>query len=367
MAIFPLTLLDRADMSAAALPNPPHKTGTTMLLDQRAIGWAEFGDPDGDVVFWFPGTPGARMQVPADLNEAALAHHLRVICVERPGTGDSTPQHHERVVDFVPDFDEVTEHLGIDRYAVVGLSGGGPFTLAVAWAHPERVTAAVVLGGIGPTRGTDSVVSHTLALVPLAALLERVEDAVGELVSKVLRALGPYGDPMIDAFFWTQIGDRDAMAMTPGHKRQMVRDLVDAANRSQLAAPFRDLVMMGRHWGFEIGEIRVPVTFWSGTSDPIVPYFHAERQAKRVPGARLRTVQSRGHFAGYTDVAAVFDVIREHWPILRPVPSEKKAPAKKVAAKTSAAKTTPSKTASAKAAKRSSVSSTRQASAPASS
>ena len=342
MAIFPLTLLAKSDMTE--LPNPPFRTGTTMLDDQRAIGWAEFGDPDGDVVFWFPGTPGARTQVPADLNEEATARHLRVICVERPGTGDSTPHRHQHVVDFVADFEAVTKDLGIDRYAVVGLSGGGPFTLAVAWAHPEQVTAAVVLGGIGPTRGVDSVVSHTMALIPLAALLERIEDRIGDVLAKLLRGIGDYGDPVIDAFFWTQIGDRDAMAMSPGHKRQLVRDLVDAANRGQLAAPFRDLVMMGRHWGFEIGDVRVPVTFFGGTSDPIVPYFHAERQSKRVPGARLRTVQNRGHFAGYTEVGSVLDVIREQWPALRAVESTttpaptKKAPTKKAAAKKTAPK-----------------------------
>jgi len=49
----------------------------------------------------------------------------------------------------------------------------------------------------------------------------------------------------------------------------------------------------------------------------IVPYMHAERQAKRVPGAKLRTVQGTGHFAGYTRVPEVFDAIRESWPPVR--------------------------------------------------
>ena len=109
------------------------------------------------------------------------------------------------------------------------------------------------------------------------------------------------------------------MAKFPAHQQQMLADMVDAARRSGVGAAIDDLILFGRHWGFELAEIGVPITFWGGTSDPIVPYLHAERQAKRVDGSRLRTVEGRGHFAGYTEVPEVFDVIREHWPIVRPV------------------------------------------------
>ena len=78
----------------------------------------------------------------------------------------------------------------------------------------------------------------------------------------------------------------------------------------------------------------MPIVFYGGSSDIIVPYLHAERQAKRVPGSRLRTYEGRGHFAGYTSPADILDDVREIWPAKpKKAVAKKKAPAKKAVAK----------------------------------
>ena len=59
-------------MTRPQFPLQPRATGTTRLRDGRHLGWAEFGDPDGDAVLWFHGSPGARSQVPHDLDAAYL-------------------------------------------------------------------------------------------------------------------------------------------------------------------------------------------------------------------------------------------------------------------------------------------------------
>ena len=301
------------------MPTPPNQIGTTRLPDGRDMGWAEFGDPEGDAVFWFHGTPGARSQIPHDLHDHAIERRLRVIGVERPGTGHSSPHRYERVVDFTPDLEAVADDLSVERFAAVGLSGGGPFVLATAARLPDRFTAGVVLGGIGPTRGPDAVISHTLLLVPLNRALGALRDLVGDGIGSVIRTFGHVGEPLIDAFFWLEWGDREAMAAKPETKTQMLGDLIDAARRGTLGSPLHDLVLFGRDWGFELRDVRAPITFWGGTSDVIVPYVHAERQSKRVAGSRLRTEEGRGHFAGYTSVDQIFTTIRESWPVVRAV------------------------------------------------
>lgn len=246
------------------------------------------------------------------------ARGLRIIGVERPGSGHSTVHHYHHIIDFVDDFRVVADDLGADRFGLVGLSGGGPFVLAVAHEMPDRTVAGVVLGGIGPTRGSDSIVSYTLLLVPVAPVLSLVRDGLAAGAGALFRAMAPYGEkvggPVIDAFFWMLPGERHGMGGDHHSKRQMVGDLIDAAERSGLGAPVDDLILFGRHWGFRLNDVGVPIWFWGGTSDIIVPYHHAERQAKRVPGSRLRTVQNRGHFAGYTEPAEVLDIIRDAWP-----------------------------------------------------
>ena len=320
-------------------PLTPYEHGTTLLRDGRELGWAAFGDPDGDAVFWFHGTPGGRAQLPFDAEHFARQHRLRIIGVERPGTGDSTRYRYQQVIEFVDDFRQVADDLRADRFACVGLSGGGPFVLAVAHEMADRMVCGAVLGGVGPTRGADAILSHTLLLVPAAGLLERVAEPLGQGVSTLIRHLAPYADTAVDLFFKLQPGDRRAMDDRPLDKRQMTADLIDANHRSGLYAPFEDLILFGKHWGFELNEIKVPVTFYAGNSDIIVPYLHAERQAKRVPRSRLRTHQGRGHFAGYTSTDEVLSDLRQLWPE-SPAPAEPTAPPRKAAAAKRAPKAT---------------------------
>jgi pimeloyl-ACP methyl ester carboxylesterase len=292
------------------------------------MGWAAFGDPTGDPVLWFHGTPGARCQVPSDLDDEARARRLRVIGIERPGTGESTEHHYDQVADFIDDVVVVLDDLGIDRFAAVGLSGGGPFVLACGAKLADRMTAGVVLGGVGPTRGSDAVFSHTLLLAAAAGTIEKVRQPIGDALGRVIRLAAPIAAPAIDVFFWLEWGDRKDMADKPGCKTQLIADLVDAARRGGIRAPLDDLALFGRHWGFELNEVAVPITFFGGTSDVIVPYMHAERQAKRVPGAQLRTVQGTGHFAGYTRVPEVFDAIRAAWPPVRAAKPKARRPSR---------------------------------------
>lgn len=310
------------------MPTPPHAVGETLLPDGRQMGWAAFGDPSGDPVLWFHGTPGARCQVPSDLDAEAKARRLRVIGIERPGTGSSTGHLYEQVVDFVDDVVVVLDELGIDRFAAVGLSGGGPFVLACAAKLKERMTTGVVLGGVAPTRGADSVFSHMLALTLASDVLAAIRRPIGAAFGAMVKATSPIGRQMIDAFFFLEWGDRKLMTEKPDMKGQLIADLVDAARRGGLRAPLDDLTLFGRHWGFELSEVKVPITFFGGTSDVIVPYMHAERQAKRVAGARLRTVPGTGHFAGYTEVDQVVDIIREQWPPVRAARPRRTQPAR---------------------------------------
>ena len=86
----------------------PLRDETVSLPDGRLIGFAEFGDPDGDAVFWFHGTPGARQQLPPDVHLEARRRGLRVIGIDRPGTGKSTPYLYDVLIEFAVDLAHVS-------------------------------------------------------------------------------------------------------------------------------------------------------------------------------------------------------------------------------------------------------------------
>src|SRR5437879_7300478 len=116
------------------------------LADGRELAWAEMGDPVGYPVFAFHGTPGSRHQV---LIDPAPAHAAgaRVIAPDRPGCGSSTRQRRRTLEGWANDVAELADHLGVGHFAVLGISGGGPYAAACARSLPDRVSAAAMVSG----------------------------------------------------------------------------------------------------------------------------------------------------------------------------------------------------------------------------
>jgi pimeloyl-ACP methyl ester carboxylesterase len=164
---------DTLPMMSPWSPRPklarPKLEGNIVVDGDRQLGFAEFGDPQGRPVFWLHGTPGARRQIPTEARVYAEQHHVRLIGVDRPGIGSSTPHPYANVAEFAGDLRVVADTLGIDQMTVVGLSGGGPYTLACAALMPDRVIAAGVLGGVAPTEGPDAIGGGVVALSSLVA------------------------------------------------------------------------------------------------------------------------------------------------------------------------------------------------------
>lgn len=288
----------------------PRRVGHSVVGDGRLLGWAEFGHPDGDAVLWFHGTPGARNQVPPSINEAALREGFRVITVERPGTGSSSDHRYRRILEFAPDVEVLADDFGLDRFAVVGLSGGGPYTLAVARHLPDRVVAGSLLGGFGPVRGPDAVWSYTRALRFAAPAFEVIRSPAGTVIARVVDALTPIADPVFDAYV-NLLGFADKPVLRdPQFKAMFLQDLLDAHSLRSVA---HDLALFARHWGFTLDEVEPPIVVWQGLNDAIVPPSHGHHQAARLPRGELRVRPGEGHFAGFADVTTVLGRLREVW------------------------------------------------------
>src|SRR5262249_25526737 len=145
---------------------PPRFEGAFVLGDGRKLGYAEFGPVEGRPILWFHGTPGARRQVAPVARTASWERGVRLIAVERPGIGASTPHAYRAVVEFADDVRQLTEGLGIERFAVVGLSGGGPYALACAHEMSDRVLAAAVLGSVAPVVGPEAARGGVASITP---------------------------------------------------------------------------------------------------------------------------------------------------------------------------------------------------------
>jgi pimeloyl-ACP methyl ester carboxylesterase len=307
-----MTTGDREVSGHQVVPPPPIE-GSVALADGRRIGYAEYGAPDGRVVLWFHGTPGARRQIPVPARQAAAARGVRLVVLERPGVGLSTTHSYERIVDWAADVEECADRLRVDRYAVAGLSGGGPYALACAHEAPERVVGAAVLGGVAPTRGREAAPGGVVQLATATrTLLRPLRDPLGRGLWLGLQATRPLSSPMFELYArLSPPGDRLVFAQ-PGMKEMFIDDL-RRGGRRQFDAVVHDIVLFTRHWGFHVADIGVAVHFWHGDADNIVPLEHGEHLAELVPGAELRVRPAESHLGGLAAVTEVFDALLADW------------------------------------------------------
>ena len=224
--------------------------------------------------------------------------HIRLIGVDRPGIGSSTPFQYLNVLAFADDLRTIADVLGIDEMAVIGLSGGGPYALACAAAMPDRVVVTGVLGGVAPTIGPEAISGGLMSLgsavaplMPLIGLPLRLA-AVG-----LIQLIRPLGSRAVDMYGRVSPeGDRRLLAR-PEFKAMFLDDLLNGS-RKQMAAPFADIVVFARDWGFRLEEVKVPVRWWHGDKDHIIPFAHGEHVVSLLPDAELYTLPGESHLAG---------------------------------------------------------------------
>ena len=294
--------------------DPPRFEGALRLPGGRRLGYAEFGPAAGKPLLWFHGTPGARRQISPQARALAHERGVRIVSVERPGIGESTPHVYDRVVDFARDVERLCDALGIERFGISGLSGGGPYALACAHEMPDRVVAVAVLGGVAPASGPDAAAGGASALIRIfSPVMRRARQPLGGMLRGLVRLFEPLADEAVDLF---------ARQMPPGDqrlfedaavRRMFQEDLILGARRHMQSIPL-DVTLFGRPWGFALADIEVPVHLFYGDGDVIVPAHHGEHLARLIPGARLRIRAGEGHLGGLGASHEVFDAIFAHWP-----------------------------------------------------
>ncbi len=291
----------------------PKLEGIIAVGDDRQLGFAEFGDPQGRAIFWLHGTPGARRQIPTEARVYAERNHIRLIGVDRPGIGSSTPYQYDTVLAFADDLRTMADTLGIDKMAVVGLSGGGPYTLGCAAAMPDRVVTVGVLGGVAPTSGPDAISGGVMALGSLVAPLLTVAGfPIRWAAVAVVWLARPVASPALDLYArMSPEGDRHLLTR-PEFKAMFLDDLLNGS-RKQLAAPFADVVVFARDWGFRLDEVKVPVRWWHGDRDHIVPFAHGQHVVAKLPDAELYYLPDESHLAWLGRGEEILHQITEVW------------------------------------------------------
>ena len=263
------------------------------LRDGRRLAYMERGLPDGFPILHHHGMPGSRLQHEAD-PEFYSRLGVRLITPDRPGYGLSDPHPTGRLVDWPADVVDLMDSLGVDRFGVTALSGGGIYALACAYSIPDRLTDVVVTGCPAPMQipgAYRDMRFNTRAGLWVAHyapwLLERTVDLFAGFARR-------------HSVFVFELFNRDVPApdrrwlSMPSVASGAIDDMREGL-RQGAAGYAHDLELLSRPWGFELGDIRVPVDLWHGDADAVIPPQHGRYLAAVIPGARLHMCPGEAH------------------------------------------------------------------------
>jgi pimeloyl-ACP methyl ester carboxylesterase len=273
----------------------PVTSHSVRLADGRRLAVTDVGPRDGLPVVYLHGAIGAPLRCGPPLDAAIDELGVRMLLPQRPGFGASDQHPGRTLSDFAVDLEQVADALDVARFAVVGVSAGGPYAIACAHHLPGRVPVTAAVS----------------SLSPLCAPAD-----VPDLPARIrlpLRAIGAAPGPAA----W--LGDR-AVGLVARHPELLVRAMAcgapaadrshladDAASRATvtafltattggIAGLVQDHLVTSRPWDFDLHEVTGEVHVWHGMGDAFVPAEHALQLVAALPRCRAFLDPGEGHF-----------------------------------------------------------------------
>lgn len=278
-----------------------------MVVEGRALAVDIAGAPDGKPVFLLHGTPGSR-HGPRPRGIVLYRLGVRLISYDRPGYGGSDRHIGRTVADAATDVAAIADALNIDRFGVVGRSGGGPHALACAARLNDRVEKAAVLVGLAPSdaEGLDWYDGMTQSNVDEFTVADsRVPDgpaADDDLDSAfrdlVERAYEIRDDPeSLIAFLLPELTVPDRRVVDDIAIRRQLMTTYAEGLRKGPDGWIDDVLAFRRSWGFDLAKATMPILLWHGADDHFSPVGHTEWLARRLPRSVLEVQPGAAHFA----------------------------------------------------------------------
>jgi pimeloyl-ACP methyl ester carboxylesterase len=282
------------------------------LSDGRRIGYAEYGDPDGLPVIALHGTPGSRFMF-APTDEAARARGLLLIAPERPGYGFSDAYHFDTLAETASDVESLADALHFDRFALIGVSGGGPYAVAAAALLKERILRLGLIGPVGPIAecGKHIRMSHLHRLI--FTKMAPSHRASGVLFV-TLRTLLDWAPGVVYHMLMQRVTATDRDILHRADVRANLQMAVREGLRTGIEGALQDLRLYCGPWNLPLAEIDVPALVWQGSDDTIVPADAAYHLVGALPNCRLEVIEGAGHYWVFGGFDRVLDAVREAWP-----------------------------------------------------
>jgi pimeloyl-ACP methyl ester carboxylesterase len=282
---------------------------TVTTRDGRTLACLDVGDPHGPLVIHNHGGPSSRLEARL-FAASASKHRLRLLCVDRPGIGKSSPQRTRSYAGWADDLVAIADALGHREFGVTGWSEGGPWALAAAaYLDPFRLRHVTSIAG-----GSYGAFGDNWA----ADQLSKADALGGTLALRfkpgfrlMYAALG-----LTAKYFRRSFAQQLRKTLNDYDRQILLQPDVETAFCDTSAECFaqgsdglvRDSELLYRRWAFDVAAIKRPVHLWQGTDDRLVAASINKTVADRMPGAVWHPVEGAGHFVAVGSADEVFAI-----------------------------------------------------------
>ncbi|MDP3706321.1 MAG: alpha/beta hydrolase [Legionellaceae bacterium] len=264
-----------------------------ILPDGRQLGYAEYGIHDGKPIFYFHGTPGSRLEA-GHLQNIAILNHYRLIGIDRPGMGLSSFHVKHNILSWADDVEMFANCLGINKFSIVGHSGGAPFVAACAYKIPHRLYGAAIVSGPAPFE----IPEATASLARGQRFINGAVRAMPWIATGMMKlTLMMFKKPWMLKQALKQMPEVDQCVLRSLGNNESIGAMLSESFRHGVAGAAQEFQLIARPWGFNLANIKCPVTIWQGGLDKQAPLAHAKLYTKLIPNAKFTFFKQEGHLS----------------------------------------------------------------------
>jgi pimeloyl-ACP methyl ester carboxylesterase len=280
------------------------------LSDGRTLAYCKYGDPQGAPVFYAHGGPGSRLEA-AIFHDSAARQGFCLISTDRPGMGQSTFKPDRELLDYPKDILELAGTMGIEKFGVIGWSGGGAHTVVCGYSLASQLLFNIVLCGY-----------TNFSELPGAA------DMLNTKADRISVGLSRKFPPLFQLFFDLMAlsvkyfpeayyneaskalnsSDREIMA-DPAFKAHFIADQKEAFLQGSRGVTL-DAAVHYVDWGVRLSQIPAKIHVFHGDEDRLVPVAFGKHLAENLPNCEFHLLEKQGHLFPVKLQDLIFEIAR---------------------------------------------------------
>ena len=275
---------------------------TFTLTSGHKLGFAEYGDEDGLPIFFFHGFAGSRLQIP-QTTQLANQLGIRIVAVDRPGTGLSDPHIHLSLLDWADESIQLADALGVKKFGITAWSAGGPHALALAYKFPDRVTKLSLAAPMGRWFVGQGATRYASRESRILAIFARSMPWILPILLRGTQKQVEKNPSLVVVQQIKQMPKLDQEMLNMPENNQLLGATIGEAFVQGTTGLVSDILRVSMPWGFEVEKINTPTWIWQGSADTIVLPALTHELSERMQYVQYNLLQDEGHFSLF-----------RHWP-----------------------------------------------------